>query len=71
MLQMRYNKHNEAADLYYGCDDYHCGKSFIRIVYKREEIDMKKGVENAEKLMDGVTMDDLLKMCGTVVNKQP
>ena len=36
-----------------------------------QEIDMKKGVENAEKLMDGVTMDDLLKMCGTVVNKQP
>ena len=64
---MRYNKHNEAADLYYGCDDYHCGKSFIRIVYKREEIDMKKGMTRREReVTDRNEIVDILSKCKVV-----
>ena len=37
-------------------------------IRERQEIDAQKGIENAEKMMENVSMDDLLKMCGTVVN---
>lgn len=31
-----------------------------------QEVDYQQGVENAEKMMEPATMDDLLKMCGTL-----
>ena len=37
-------------------------------IKEQHEVDFEQGVHNAEKLMEKVDMDDLLKMCGTVVN---
>ena len=37
-------------------------------IREHQEIDVQQGIKNAEKLMETVSVDDLLKMCGTVVN---